>query len=615
MAERLVGLETEYAFTALGRGGQVLGRAKEVARLIKLAKARLEHMRGYGDLDLFLANGSRLYVDCGLHPEFCTPECTNPWDAVRYVLAGERILGGLMEELAKEPEIAEAALFKCNVDYGGTGSTWGCHESYLHRMDPRLISAEIIPHLVSRVIYTGAGGFRGGSGGLEFTLSPRVGHMVREESGSSTHTRGIFHTKDESLSSEGYHRLHLLCGESLCSHMGMWLKVGTTALVVAMIEAGLRPGEGVRLGSPLSAMQTFACDPQCKATVPSTGGKGLTARMIQRHYLEQAEAHLGATFMPSWAKEVCHQWRAMLDRLAGAPQSVATSLDWAIKLAVFRDWAENNGVTWQSLPDWSHVHERIVASLGQTPYKTKSVTVEFVLGPQSPIGPEVEKLGPYLDAHGMKWDGLRPFVQLRPAMFEIDTRFGQIGPNGIFSAMDRQGVLDHAVSGVDNIEHAIGNPPAVGRAKIRGQWVRSLAGDNGQYVCAWTQVIDLQRHRMVDFTDPFTERADWRQMDKHFPGTDSPAMDLRLMELLQSRRRRRRPAESGPHAEYRPGQPVVIALIPSEAPRDLAGHAATVVSVDRDEEGVFYRLDADEGRYSWRTGHLRPAEGPVVSRT
>ncbi len=102
--------------------------------------------------------------------------------------------------------------------------------------------------------------------------------------------RGIFHTKDESLSSEGYHRLHVLCGESLCSHLGAWLKVGTTALVVAMIDAGLRPGDGVRLKSPLSAMQTFASDPQCKATVLSARGKRLTAHMIQRHYLEQAEA-------------------------------------------------------------------------------------------------------------------------------------------------------------------------------------------------------------------------------------------------------------------------------------------------------------------------------------
>ena len=614
MAKRLFGMETEYAFTALDRDGQALDRAQGVGRLIELAKARLEHLPGSGDLDLFLANGSRLYVDSGLHPEFCTPECTNPWDAVRYVLAGERILGGLMEELAAEPGIAEAALFKCNVDYSDTGSTWGCHESYLHRSDPQLLSAQIIPHLVSRVIYTGAGGFRVGSNGLEFTLSPRVGHLVHEVSDSSTRERGIFHTKDESLSSEGYHRLHVLCGESLCSHVGMWLKVGTTALVVAMVDAGLRPGDGVRLNASLPAMQTFASDPRCTATALSTGGKGLTAGMIQRHYLEQAEAHVRESFMPPWAAEVCRQWRAMLDRLAGAPQSVATTIDWAIKLAVFRDWAGRNGVAWQSLPDWSHVLERLVAALGQTPCKDKSVTIEFILGPQSPIGPEVEALGPYLKARGMEWDRLRPFVQLRPALFEIDTRFGQLGRKGIFSAMDGQGVLDHAVSGVDNIEHAIGSPPAMGRGNVRGHWVRSLAGNGERYVCTWSRIIDLQQKRVLNLTDPFAKREDWRQMDEHTPCTDGASMDVRLMEILQSRHRRR-PAEPSPHAEYGLGQPVVIARVPSNGPRHLTGRAATVVSVGRDERGVFYRLDADEGRHCWRTGHLRPAEGPVASRT
>ena len=126
-------------------------------------------------------------------------------------------------------------------------------------------------------------------------------------------------------------------------------------------------------------MQTFAADPQCKATALTAAGKGITARMIQRHYLEQAERDLGKGFMPPWAPEVCRQWRAMLNRLAGTTQSVAANLDWAIKLAIFRDWTEQNGIAWKSLSDWAHVMGRLVAALGQTPYKDKSVTIEFIL--------------------------------------------------------------------------------------------------------------------------------------------------------------------------------------------------------------------------------------------
>ena len=118
------------------------------------------------------------------------------------------------------------------------------------------------------------------SPGVEFILSPRVPHMVREVSNDSTGNRGIFHTKDESLCGKGYHRLHLLCGESLCSETATWLKVGTTALVVALIEAGLRPGDAVALQSPLEAMRSFASDTVCKAIVESASGKDLTAIMI-----------------------------------------------------------------------------------------------------------------------------------------------------------------------------------------------------------------------------------------------------------------------------------------------------------------------------------------------
>src|SRR5437762_13076927 len=121
-----------------------------------------------------------------------------------------------------------------------------------------------MPHLVSRVVYTGAGGFNNLSKGIEFTLSPRVAHLNRGVSGESTHHRGIFHTKGETLAGHDYQRLHLLCGESVCSETAAWLKLGTTALIVAMVDAGLSPGDAVQPRSPLDAIRTFARDPTCK---------------------------------------------------------------------------------------------------------------------------------------------------------------------------------------------------------------------------------------------------------------------------------------------------------------------------------------------------------------
>ena len=115
---------------------------------------------------------------------------------------------------------------------------------------------------------TGAGGFIPKFPGIDFVLSPRVAFIEQVVSKGSTEDRGIFHEKDESLSTEGFHRLHILLGDSLCSHRAMFLKYGTAAVVVSMIDAGLRPGDAVQLRDPLGALRRFAGDETCRSEVP-----------------------------------------------------------------------------------------------------------------------------------------------------------------------------------------------------------------------------------------------------------------------------------------------------------------------------------------------------------
>src|SRR5206468_7166332 len=135
----------------------------------------------------------------------------------------------------------------------------------------------------------------------------------------------------ESLSARGYSRLHLLCGESLCSDTALWLRVATTALVVAMIDAGKRPAEGVELAGPLRALHAFALDRGCRLGAARREGAPISAIEIQRHYLGRAEACLREAFMPAWAGEACARWREMLERLEADPSGLSRTLDWAIK--------------------------------------------------------------------------------------------------------------------------------------------------------------------------------------------------------------------------------------------------------------------------------------------
>lgn len=512
MAERVFGLETEYAFGVLGPAGPPLDRKTALSRLMELARTRLPHLPGQHNSGIFLASGGRFYQDSGNHPELTTPEVLNPWDACRYLLAGEHILAGLAAEVApRDGSGARVLFYRGNVCYSGTQATWACHESYGHGADPAVLPQHLIPHLVSRLIYTGAGGFNNRSFGLEFMLSPRVAHLEREISSDSTHNRGIFHTKNETLSGTGCNRLHILCGESLCSETATWLKMGTTALVVALIEAGLRPGDGVRLGKPLEAMRRFSTDEKGRARAGVAGGKSLTAVEIQRNYLELVEAHAQDAFMPSWAPEVCRRWRDILDRLEQGPGSVAKTLDWAIKRALYQEFARRKGIAWESLPHWNEVLNKLGAALRQKGNAGRDITLA-VLAKDSPVAAEVKQLTPMLKDQGLSWDGLGPLLALRQELFELDTRFGQLDSQGIFQALDRSGVLAHHMPGVDNIEHAMAGPPASGRAHLRGECIRRFWGNNGQYTCDWMGVWDHQRRRYLDLSDPFAAEERWQDL-------------------------------------------------------------------------------------------------------
>ncbi len=171
-----MGVESEYAFNLYGTQEQALDRDRGLKKMMSIARSRLVAVADAQSHGLYLQNGARFYVDAGSHPEYSTPECSSPTDVVRHVLAGERILRGLADELPEVRAGQRAAIFRCNLDYI-TGNTWGCHESYLHRCLLPTLSRELIPHLASRVIYTGSGGFERRRNGTRFVISPRVAHL------------------------------------------------------------------------------------------------------------------------------------------------------------------------------------------------------------------------------------------------------------------------------------------------------------------------------------------------------------------------------------------------------------------------------------------------------
>jgi hypothetical protein len=501
----LFGMETEMAYFGPSR-------LDDLRFFVQAAKQTLTHLPGGSASDLYLENGARLYIDSGGHPEMTTPECTTPTQVVRYKVAGERILADVLKAQKAERMGRKPALFTSNVDYSGSRATWGSHESYLYRCDPGRMPEHIIPYLVSRVIFTGAGGFNPFSRGLEFTLSPRSLHIHHPVTGDSTGERGIYHAKDETLSGTGTHRLHLICGESLCSHIGTWLRIGATALVVALIDAGVNLGDGVQFTTPVEALHTFAGDDTLQARAPLCDGREFRAIDVQRHYLAQVEEYIGTTLLPDWAEDVYKRWCGILDRLESDPQSLETTLDWPLKRTLYAERARRRGIKWSDLRAWSHILSTINAALAACETKGKK-TVEIVLSKESPIPDTVKSLTPYLQEHLLDWDSLRPFVDLRQELFEVEMRFGQIGDAGIFTALDRQGLLDHSAPGVGRIDAAKTNPPTTTRAHVRGRAIRRYSDRTG-YRVAWDGIWDINGKRRMDLSNPFERTVKWREFSR-----------------------------------------------------------------------------------------------------
>ncbi len=512
--QRLMGVETEYAFTPMGRSGASLRREPILEKMIKLAKARFPHICAAQNGGIYLGNGARFYIDRGYHPEMCSPECTDPWEIVRYVKAGEQILLDLAGELESTIRgLEKVQLFRTNVDYGGTGATWGFHESYLCRAELETLAEQVIPHLTSRVIFSGAGGFETFPAGIEFTLSPRASHIDKIASSDSMRHRGIFHTKEESLCGHGYRRLHVLCGNSLGSETALWLTIATTAIVIALIDAGKTPGNDVRLKEPLTAYRTFCIDPECEAEVQLIDKTRSTAISIQRHYLAVAEANANAGFMPPWTREVCVRWRQVLDSLQRKSGDLKKTLDWVMKHALYTQEIQQHQMTWDQLRVWTSFLHRVRGTINRALVSGDPATAERILAGRFPFRERVKPLTPVMKDLKLGIEDLDRFFDLRQKLFEIDTRFSQLGEDGIFSSLERSGVLDHRVVDDDDIREAMTYAPAAGRAHVRGEFIRKLTRGREEFRCSWENVCDVKTRRTMDLSHPFENQERWRDLN------------------------------------------------------------------------------------------------------
>ncbi|HLY82857.1 MAG TPA: proteasome accessory factor PafA2 family protein, partial [Acidimicrobiales bacterium] len=292
-----------------------------------------------------LTNGARYYVDHA-HPEYSTPECANALDVIRFDKAGERILARSIEAAARVlPPSQSIVVLKNNSD--GKGNSYGTHENYL--MDRSVpftkIIRHVMPHFVSRQIYTGAGkvGSEASSTGgidVKFQLTQRADFFEEEVGLETTLKRPIVNTRDEPhCDAQKYRRLHVIVGDANLSEVAGFLKMGATALVLSMIEDDWFAKAGDRdftLATAVPAMRRVSYDLELKVPLQLADGRTMTALELQWEHLDLARKYAEDRGLDSvggdevgW--DILRRWERVLTGLESDPMSLATQLDWVAK--------------------------------------------------------------------------------------------------------------------------------------------------------------------------------------------------------------------------------------------------------------------------------------------
>ena len=330
MERRIFGLENEYGVTCTFRGQRRLS-PDEVARYL------FRRVVSWGrSSNVFLRNGARLYLDVGSHPEYATPECDSAVDLVTHDKAGERILEGLLvdaERRLREEGIAgDIYLFKNNTD--SAGNSYGCHENYLvgrHGEFGRLADV-LIPFLVSRQIIAGAGKVLQTPRGAVFCVSQRAEHIWEGVSSATTRSRPIINTRDEPhADAERFRRLHVIVGDSNMNEMTTLLKLGSTDLVLRMIEAGsvLRD---LTLENPIRAIREISHDITGTRRVRLANGREASALEIQREYFSKASDFVDRRGGDATVRRVLDLWGRTLTAVeTGDLSLVDREIDWVTK--------------------------------------------------------------------------------------------------------------------------------------------------------------------------------------------------------------------------------------------------------------------------------------------
>ncbi|MDQ2846090.1 MAG: Pup--protein ligase [Actinomycetota bacterium] len=443
MQRRIMGVETEFGITCTFHGQRRLS-PDEVARYL------FRRVVAWGrSSNVFLRNGSRLYLDVGSHPEYATAECDDLLTLIAHDKAGERILQDLVVDaearLAEEGIGGDIYLFKNNTD--SAGNSYGCHENFLISRAGEFsrIADGLIPFLVTRQLIVGAGKVLQSPRGATYCLSQRADHIWEGVSSATTRSRPIINTRDEPhADAERYRRLHVIVGDSNMSETTTLLKVGSAALVLEMIEAGV-PLKDFTFENPIRAIREISHDITGRRAVRLAAGGEVSALDAQLDYFGRAKDYLATRGSDPVTDRVLDLWGRTLQCVeSGDLSGVDTEIDWVIKKKLIDSYAGKHEM------DLTH-----------------------------------------------------------PRIAQLDLTYHDVRPGrGLFNLLQAKGRAARVVTDED-IVAAESVPPQTTRAKLRGEFVTAAQQAGRDYTVDWVHLkLNDQAQRTVLLKDPFKAEDD-----------------------------------------------------------------------------------------------------------
>jgi proteasome accessory factor A len=439
MDRRIFGIENEYGITCTTDGERRIS-PDEVSRYL------FRKVVSWGrSSNVFLRNGSRLYLDVGSHPEYATAECDDIGELIAHDKAGERILEELMLEaqdrLHADGIDGEIYLFKNNTD--SVGNSYGCHENFLitRQLDFQRIVDILIPFLVTRQLLVGAGKVLPGIRGSAFCISQRAEHIWEGISSATTRSRPIINTRDEPhADADQFRRLHVIVGDSNMSEVTALLKVASADLVLRMIEAGVVMRD-LTLENPIKAIRDISADITGRHLLKLANGRELSALDMQGEYLLKIKDFvLREGITDSRSHFVVDLWERTLNAVAAQNfGAIDREIEWVIKLNL---------------------------------------------------------INRYMNKHNLDWDS--------PRVAQIDLAFHDIlRTRGLYYLLENRGLVDRTCT-EESIELAKELPPQTTRAKLRGDFIAAAQAKGRDFTVDWVHLkLNDQAQRTVLCKDPF----------------------------------------------------------------------------------------------------------------